>query len=144
MKCLISILILVLIPTLTWAQLNDDGKSRKSVRVNHGYNTIAYSAAIPFAPFGIKYQYCKSYGFYTAFKTDFDLIDGDYILTAGAAKTIGQKMNAYVGTGYDFSFSEPVLEAGCLLKFGKYVVDIGAGYLVGDIAYGTLGFGFNL
>ena len=144
MKNILLISLLVIIPTLSLAQLNDDGKSNSSVKIYHGYNTFAYSAAIPYGPFGIKYHRCKSFGFYSAFKTDFGLVDGDYIITIGGAKSIGQKVNLYVGGGYDISFSEPVLEGGFMLKFGKFAIDIGGGYIVEDIGYGTLGFGFNL
>lgn len=129
---------------MSFAQLNEDGKSKSSVKVYHGYNTFAYSAAIPFAPFGIKYQYCNSFDFYSVFRTDLNLADGDKIITVGGAKSIGEKMNIYVGAGYDISFSEPVLEGGFMLKFGKFAIDVGGGYIVNDIGYGTLGFGYNL
>ncbi len=89
-------------------------------QIYHGYNTFTYSAAILFGPFGIKYHRCKSFGFYSAFKTDFEIIDGDYIITIGCAKSIGQNVNLFVGGGYDISFSEPVMEGGIMIKSGKF------------------------
>lgn len=152
MRNVLILFILISIPTISFAQLNfaklNDGRKssntlKKKKESSSFSNSIIYSAAIPYAPFGIKYHYCNSFGFYASFKSDFEIIDGDYILTGGFAKSIGQKVNLYFGGGYDISYDEGVAEGGLILKFNRIAIDIGVGFVIDDVGYATVGIGYN-
>lgn len=146
MRNLLILLILFSIPTISFAQLNDDGKSSNTLKTKKGIsffnNSILYSAAMPYGPFGVKYHYCNSFGAYVSFKTDFEEVEGDYILTGGFAKSIGKNVNLYIGVGYD-TYEDGVVEGGLILKFNRFAIDIGAGDVFQYGGYATIGFGYN-
>ena len=147
MKNAIIIIGLILIPTLSFAQLDDDGKSYQSKNVEKTQslysNTLLYSAAIPYAPFGIRYQHLSNkVGLFLNIKSDFDLYEGDFIIAAGPSFRINDKINWYIGGGYNIGYEDIDAEAGVIIKWNKFSIDIGGGYSA-EIGYGTLGFGFN-
>ncbi len=139
---------LILIPTISFAQLDDDGKSYKSKKVKNTQslysNTLLYSAAISCAPFGIRYQYLSNkVGLFLNVKSDFDLIADDFIFAAGPSFRINDKINGYIGGGYNIGYYKDIdAEAGVIIKRNKFAIDIGIGYSA-EIAYITFGFGFN-
>lgn len=146
----------VLLPVLSSAQISNDGKSdspssssaKKSSNSSRNFS-ILYSASTN-APFGAKIQYCKSFGGYIAFKSDFGLggeeyestnnwsYQDHYYLTGGLAIGLGSKANLYLGTGLDLGYYENndywteqpglVFEAGTILKGKRIAFDLGLGY----------------
>jgi hypothetical protein len=115
-------------PTLSFAQLNDDGKTfEKTPSKQNIYaraNSILLSGSLSTGflkgnPYkleinnnknitpGIKYQYCRSFGDYVSFKSHFtkrDSLSGRSftMLTLGVAKSLSQKVNIYLGGGVNF------------------------------------------
>ncbi|RAJ12364.1 hypothetical protein [Arenibacter echinorum] len=149
MKNIVFVLIFATIPTLTFAQFNDDGKSSNNSikeKVGSEYkNALMYYSHIPFSPYGIKYSYCKSWGFYISATYDFETVDGDAFLNAGVVKSISKKTRCYIGSGYNPIWEEACVETGVTFVFGKFALDIGGGFnfIVPEYSYANLGTGFN-
>lgn len=152
------LLILVMVPALSVAQITNDGKSdvqSSSGTKNNsssGKNFALLYSASTNAPFGAKIQYCKSFGLYAAFKTDFNIMGkageedyygGHYYITGGPTIGLGSKANLYLGLGPDLGWFEQslggghynhsegagaVIEVGTILKRNKMVYDLGIGY----------------
>lgn len=159
--------ILIFLPTLLNAQLSDDGKSVESSAPEHENqlypNTLFISAIIPNAPFGIKYQYCKSVGIYASLKYDVLYIyENELIGTLGISKTLGRRVNLYLGFGlvnhpsdnYVNYKAGTVIESGIILSFGRISIDLGGGIITNNYQYqdysisfsealGTAGIGFK-
>lgn len=154
MKKVLALFILI-IPTLLYSQLNVDGKTVTDARreKNNGWlsNTLLFSGSTS-APFGIKYQYCRSLGGYVSFKTDFGLLENWYHISLGAVKSVGQVVNLYLGAGINVGsyggFSSldyweqrfapsGSCEGGALLKFDKIALDIGIGLQREPWEFGT-------
>jgi hypothetical protein len=162
---------LIMFPTLSFAQLNDDGKTFEKVSSKQNNyakaNSIILSGSLSllsgsppnkFFP-GIKYQYCKSFGAYISFKSNFakrDSLGGlkrnITLMTLGATKSLGPKVNIYLGGGIEISSSSynpklnlifGVIEAGCVLKIGIFAIDLGGACSFYTNFYSTLGIGFN-
>ena len=149
MKNIVFVLLFATIPTLTFAQLNDDGKASNSSineKVGSEYkNTLMYNSHIPFSPFGIKYSYCKSWGFYISATYDFEMVEGDAFLTAGVVKSVSEKVRCYFGSGYNPIWEEASVETGVIFIFGNFALDIGGGFnfIAPEYSYANLGVGFN-
>jgi hypothetical protein len=101
--------VLLLTPSVLFAQLDRDGKtelpSTRIKQTDRGTHTILFSGST-LTPFGIKYQYCKNFGGYVSFKTDADLIDYDFIISAGLSKSTGKRSNLWFGGGIDLGYTE--------------------------------------
>jgi len=147
---------MLLIPMLLNAQLNVDGKTETNAfqKENNGLrpSTLLFSGSTS-APFGMKYQYCRSFGGYVSLKTDFDLLKNWYHISLGAAKSVGQVVNLYLGGGINFGDYEGKyysdyygwrygpsggFEGGAILKFNKIAFDIGIGLQREPWQFGTL------
>lgn len=147
MKNILFVIFLMATSSISFAQLNDDGKSNNTKKLeqvgNSLNNTLLFSAAIPFAPFGLRYQYLnKSVGLFLNIKSDLGLVEEDFIISAGPCFRINNKINWYIGGGYNIGYEDIDAEAGVIIKWNKFSIDIGGGYSA-EIGYGTLGFGFN-
>ena len=123
MKNIVFVLLFATIPTLTFAQINDDDKAKNNSiieKVGSVYkNTLMYNSHIPFSPFGIKYSYCKSWGFYISATYDLEMVEGDAFLSAGVVKSVSEKVRCYFGSGYNPIWEEASVETGViLLAFG--------------------------
>ena len=146
-KIFVVVIVFLSLPTLTFAQLNDNGNSyhsKNKEQVGNLYkNTLLYSAAIPYAPLGARYQYLKKkIGFFFNIKSSVNQDDDDFIIAAGPSFKINNKLNLYLGGGYNFGYKDIDAETGVIIKWGKFAMDLGGGYSTG-VGYGTLGFGFN-
>ena len=106
-------------------------------------NTLLYSAALPYAPFGLRYQYLKTkVGVFLNMKSSLGIDDDDFIIAAGPSFKINKKINVYIGGGYNIGYRDVDAETGVIMKWCKFAIDIGGGYSAG-VSYGTLGFGIN-
>ncbi|PIB38158.1 hypothetical protein [Maribacter sp. 4G9] len=149
MKKIVFVLLLATIPALTFAQLNDNGKSSKTSSKGKGYpefkNTLMYYSHIPYSPYGIKYSYCKSWGFYVSATYDFETVEGDAFLNAGVVKSITNKLRGYLGSGYNPLWDEASVETGVTFVFGNFALDTGGGFnfTIPEYSYINLGVGFN-
>ncbi|RRQ48118.1 hypothetical protein DZC72_10340 [Maribacter algicola] len=149
MKKIFFVLLFVSIPTLLSAQLNDNGKSSNNSikgKVSPEFkNTLMYYSHIPYSPYGIKYSYCKSWGFYISATYDFETVDGDAFLNAGVVKSITDKLRGYLGSGYNPLWDEASVETGVTFVFGNFALDTGGGFnfVEPEYSYINLGVGFN-
>jgi hypothetical protein len=155
---------LILVPRLSFAQLNDDGKTFEKVSIEQNTNvkasTILFSGLISDYGFlaGAKYQYCKTFGGYASLNSSFGGSDyNNTVLALGPVKSLGKKAFFYIGGGINFandsysysgyseeeSFMEGVIEGGFMFKISNAAIDIGGGYLMDDAGYLTVGFGFS-
>ena len=145
-KKIFSLIAFAVIPILTFAQLDIDGKTEVvTIKKPRGKDyhpfTILYSATNEI-PFGLKVQYCKSFGGYASFKSDFDLTMNHYFITAGFAKSLGKAFVFNLGGGLDLGYYEDgwdypngtyrntpcvLLEGGFVLKLGRVAIDWGVG-----------------
>jgi hypothetical protein len=143
---LLLILVLVCFPVSIFAQLDIDGKteaipSKKPADKYSQPFTILYSATNEI-PFGLKFQYCKSFGAYASFKSDFDLTMNHYFITAGFAKSLGKAVDFNLGGGLDLGYFEDgwdypngtyrntpclLLEGGFIFKIRSLAIDLGIG-----------------
>jgi hypothetical protein len=145
-KLLLSLF--VFLPIVTFSQITNDGKSdvitiQTSPQTSAPF-TLLFAGSTK-APFGIKLQYCKSLGVYAAVKTDFELIQYNSYLTAGALKSIGKSANLYFGGGFDLvryvedgsssRDSGYLIETGTVLKHEKFAFDFGLGLAVENWDY---------
>jgi len=140
------LLLLILAPALVSAQLTNDGKSEAVFKLKSDKSSYPFSVLIAgntLAPFGVKVQYCKSFGAYAAFKSDFDLIENHYYITAGAAKSLGKSVNLYLGAGLDLGYEEydygsfyesrdigTAIETGAIFKIKNFTLDLGIGLMI--------------
>jgi len=124
-----------------------------------GKHNILYSGIIPWAPFGFKYAYMGKVGGYVSAASDFYAIDGLLYITAGFTFRLSPKLNLYLGGGigpegiyedyyhedYFVETESPVFEAGTILQFGHFSLDIGGGVSLFDFEYsfGRFGLGYN-
>jgi len=162
--------ILILLPAISNAQLDIDGKTNmsaiKTPNEDIRAHTLSFSGST-IAPFGFKYQYCRSFGAYSWFKTDFGALENRYQGTLGMAKSIGRTLNLYLGGGIqigDFDYHwdnfvregiNLILESGILIKIEKYSLELGVGMVEEKHYYGidnsineaqfflSLGIGYN-
>ncbi len=147
MKTILIVIMFLSIPAICFAQLSDDGGSNQSKEKEQENDlrkhTLLYSAAIPYAPFGIRYQYLKrKVGIFFNIKSSLGIDDDDFIIAAGPSFKINNKINLYIGGGYNIGYSDFDAETGAIVKWSRFAIDIGGGYSAG-VVYGTLGFGFN-
>jgi hypothetical protein len=164
---------LAVIPFLTFAQLDIDGKTevlpaKKSGEKNSHPFTILYAATSDI-PFGVKLLYCKSFGAFASFKSDFDLTRNHYDVTVGAVKSLGKAADFYLGGGLDLGDYEegwdgwgpdywrntPCLltESGIIIKIRSFAIDLGIGIALDEYVddkkdaqssvYANFGLGFN-
>jgi hypothetical protein len=101
------------------------------------------------APFGVKFQYYKSFGAYASIKTDLGLLENFCIISGGILKSVGSLGALYLGGGINIGYYDgdgwyyrdtpaPELEAGFVIKLGQLAVDLGVGLVVADnIIYDT-------
>ena len=148
MKNIIVVLIFIAMPSLSFAQLENDGKSYNKTRIHDKQeynNTIMFQSHIPTSFIGIKYAYLGNIGGYVAFTTDAGIVDGVYQLTIGITKKVSSNFNVYLGYGYDFSYYESMIDAGIIYRINRFALGIGGGLNVDDPAYsyGSIGLGFN-
>jgi hypothetical protein len=139
------LIILVLLPGVLFAQLDIDGKtgieSAKKTSLKQNSLSILLTPAT-IAPFGIKLQYCNSFGGYVSFKTSIYLMQNYNIITGGISKSISKNTNLYLGGGVNIGVYEdeenyPIIESrdevgsafefGILIKNRKVAFDIGIG-----------------
>ncbi|MBN1924577.1 MAG: hypothetical protein JW798_01970 [Prolixibacteraceae bacterium] len=145
MKIRFFLILIFSILTLSLFAQSREIKETSSKETEKGLNnTILYSAAIPIAPFGIKYIYCKTFGYYVSLKSDLGLLFDDTILSTGGMYSISKKVNCYLGSGYDFSWDTVEFEAGIIYRRGRFALDLGVG-IIPEIEefYATVGVGFN-
>lgn len=135
--------VFILLPAISDAQLNVDGKSEISLTQkidNQTYSSSFLYSGSSLAPFGLKFQYCNNFGGYASFKTDFGIMQHYTILTFGATKSIGSVFNLYLGGGISFlSFNAymdnqwreggtfSIFEGGGVIKLNRLAFEIGAG-----------------
>jgi hypothetical protein len=140
---IIPFIVLIIIPLSTFAQLETDGKTEVKSVITPDNNTSSSNLLISSAtnaPFGLKYLYCKNWGGYVSFKTDFGIIGNFNLLTAGISKSIGKKADFYFGAGLNLAGSNSAdsinvrrenidftLESGIIIKYKKMSFDLGVG-----------------
>jgi hypothetical protein len=153
--------LLIILPRLGFAQLNDDGKTFEKVSIKQNANvyanTIMFSGSLSdygFLP-GIKYQYCKTFGAYASLNSSFGGSDYNNTLIAlGPVKSIAEKACFYLGGGIDFvrnyyknsdeeSFMEGLIEGGFIFKIQNIALDIGGGYVIEEEGFVTIGLGIS-
>ena len=157
----IILVIFILLPSFSYAQVNNNSSANENTNLAQNKfskaNTILICSAIPWAPFGIKYQYCKTLGAYVSYSTDFNLIDEWKMITFGVTKTLGPKSNFYLGFGLNSNYSTyisnnknfsekyltGVLEGGIVIKFGMFALDLGGGFVSAETGFGSVGIGVN-
>lgn len=103
--------------------------------------SILYSGSTS-SPFGIKLQYCKSFGVYASFKTDFGLMEFFSIASGGILKSIWHPVAIYLGTGISLVRGEgewfyreapsPEFEGGIIFKLNRLALDVGGGLVIAD------------
>jgi hypothetical protein len=157
LRCLLLGLLLVVSSKMS-AQLDVDGKSPINSVKNEleisGANTILVSGST-LAPFGLKYQYCRSFGGYGCFKSDFGALENRYQVTLGVAKSVGRFFNIYFGGGIqmgDFDYhwdnmtregTSPIIEGGVVLKIKRYSIEGGVGVVLETEYYYESDFSYN-
>lgn len=116
----------------------------KKTNVNKYSKSLIYSAALPISPFGIKFYYCKTFGFYASLRSDLGTIYDNTFLTLGGAYSFANNFSTYLGTGYDFFWDDKIIEGGLVYKINRIAFDLGGGYLMDlEEGYLTIGVGFN-
>lgn len=114
--------------SLSTAQITGGGghqSKNETGSINVGKHTLLFDAAIPWAPFGIKYAYIDKFGGYASICTDFGTIDEDCILTFGPTFQLTPKIHLYFGAGYIFGWGGAALEAGLIFRINGFSIDAG-------------------
>jgi hypothetical protein len=130
-------LIIIMIPSLMQAQTERNSTGVKADDT-YGYNSILFSGST-MSLFGVKYQYCRSFGGYAALRTDFNVLANDNLITVGVSKSVFSKVNLYLGGGVNLGNWDDeeinlvrdrlgiIAEGGSIIKSKWFAFDIGLG-----------------
>jgi len=137
----IIFLVLFLIPSVLFAQLDKDGKkeliTNRTKQTERGTHSILFSSST-LTPFGVKYQYGNNFGGYASFRTDLDLIDSDWIISAGISKSTGKNSYFWFGGGVDLGYIEYWENDGWTEKYEGFEIETGWLFI------GKAGFSFDI